>query len=73
MKNTLKKGDKIWFGKVGKSCIKKSGTSKLEKWLGCEEYEYVSGRYHVIYNNQKTEVVIQKDTFIFKHTTINKK
>lgn len=60
-------------GVVGQSCIKKSGTSKLEKWLGCEEYEYVLGRYYVKYNNQTTEFVIPSNTFVFKHTTTNKK
>lgn len=60
-------------GIVKESCIKKSGTSKLEKWLGCEEYEYVSGIYYVKYNNQTTEFTIPKDTFIFKHTNNNKK
>ena len=59
-------------GYVKESCIKKSGTTKLEKWLGCEEYEYVSGKYYVKYNNQTTDIVIPTNTFIFKHTIVNK-
>ena len=57
-------------GEVSKKYIKKSGTSKLEKWLGCEEYEYVLGEYCVKYNNDVTIFNIPKnviDTFIFEH------
>ena len=57
-------------GEVSKKYIKKSGTSKLEKWLGCEEYEYVLGEYYVKYNNDVTIFNIPKnviDTFIFEH------
>lgn len=61
-------------GEVPKRCIKKSGIfKKLEKWLGYEEYEYVSGTYYVKHNNEVTKLILPKDTFIFKHTTINKK
>lgn len=60
-------------GEVKESCVKRSGNTKLEKWLGCEEYEYVSGKYYVKYNNQTTEFVIPNNTFIFKHTTRNNK
>ena len=57
-------------GEVSKKYIKKSGNSKLEKWLGCEEYEYVLGEYCVKYNNDVTIFNIPKnviDTFIFEH------
>lgn len=61
-------------GEVSKRSIKKSSIfKKLEKWLGYDEYEYVSGTYYVKYNNQVTQFIIPKDTFIFKHTTTNKK
>ena len=59
-------------GEVLKKHIRKSGTSKLEKWLGCEEYEYVLGEYCVKYNNDVTIFNIPKnilDMFIFEHTT----
>jgi hypothetical protein len=59
-------------GVVAKRCIKKCGTSKLEKWLGFEEYEYVEGEYYVKYNNDVTIFNIPKniiDMFIFEHTT----
>jgi hypothetical protein len=59
-------------GEVSKKYIKKSGTSKLEKWLGCEEYEYVLGEYYVKYHNDVTIFNIPKniiDMFIFEHTT----
>ena len=59
-------------GEVSKKYIKKSGTSKLEKWLGCEEYEYVEGEYYVKYNNEITIFNIPKnmlDMFIFENTT----
>ena len=62
-------------GEVAKRCIKKCGTSKLEKWLGFEEYEYVEGEYYVKYNDDVTIFNIPKnilDMFIFEHTT-NKK
>ena len=58
-----------------KKYIKKSGTSKLEKWLGCEEYEYVLGEYCVKYNNDVTIFNIPKniiDMFTFEHHTTNK-
>lgn len=61
-------------GVVSKKYIKKNGTSKLEKWLGCEEYEYVEGEYYVKYNNEITIFNIPKnmlDMFIFEYT-INK-
>lgn len=61
-------------GVVSKKYIKKNGTSKLEKWLGCEEYEYVEGEYYVKYNNEITIFNIPKnmlDMFIFENT-INK-
>lgn len=57
-------------GIVSKKFIKKSGTSKLEKWLGCEEYEYVLGEYYVKYHNDVTIFNIPKniiDMFIFEH------
>jgi hypothetical protein len=57
-------------GEVSKKYIKKSGTSKLEKWLGCEEYEYVLGEYYVKYHNDVTIFNIPKniiDMFIFEH------
>jgi hypothetical protein len=60
-------------GVVKESCIKKSGTTKLEKWFGCKEYEYVEGKYYVKYNDEVTKLIIPKDTFIFKHTTANNK
>lgn len=59
-------------GVVAKRCIKKCGTSKLEKWLGFEEYEYVEGEYYVKYNDDVTIFNIPKnilDMFIFEHTT----
>lgn len=59
-------------GVVPKRCIKKCGTSKLEKWLGFEEYEYVEGEYYVKYNDDVTIFNIPKtilDMFIFEHTT----
>ena len=60
-------------GIVSKKYIKKCGTTKLEKWWGSKECEYVEGEYYVKYNNQVTQLVIPKDTFIFKHTTHIKK
>lgn len=58
-------------GEVSEKCIKKCGTSKLEKWWGCKECEYVQGKYYVKYNNEVTKLIIPKDIFIFKHTTTN--
>lgn len=58
-------------GEVSEKCIKKSKPTKIEKLWGCEEYEYVQGKYYVKYNNEVTSLIIPKDTFIFKHTTIN--
>ena len=60
-------------GVVSKKYIKKCGTTKLEKWFGEKECEYVQGEYYVKYNNQVTQLLIPKDTFIFKHTTTIKK
>lgn len=59
-------------GVVPKKYIKKCGTTKLEKLWGSKECEYVEGEYAVKYNNQVTEVFIPNNTFIFKHTIVNK-
>lgn len=59
-------------GVVSKRFIKKCGTTKLEKLFGYKECEYVEGEYAVKYNNHKTEFFIPKNTFIFKHTIVNK-
>lgn len=59
-------------GVVSKKFIKKCGTSKLEKLFGYKECEYVEGEYTVKYNNQVTEFFIPQNTFIFKHTIVNK-
>lgn len=59
-------------GEVAKRCIKKCGTSKLEKLWGCKEEEYVEGEYYVKYNDDVTIFNIPKnilDMFIFEHTT----